>query len=119
MIANIDVKNDGLIDSRALLVGDAEKDEIKELFAKNRLPKIDIYKCGHHGSKNAIDDSLSKKLSPAITLVSVGAKNRYGHPSQKTLTSLEQAGSQIYRTDKQGTITCKFNVSFIDISTEK
>ena len=118
VIANIDIGKDGQIESRALLCGDAEKNEISEMLKKNRLPAIDIYKCGHHGSKNALEEDTAKKLSPSITLVSVGEKNRYGHPSQQTLNFLQNSGSKIYRTDQSGTITCSFS-SFVNISTEK
>ena len=66
-----------------------------------------------------LDVENAKTLSPKITLISVGAKNRYGHPNSKTIQMLESAGSQIYRTDQNGTITCKFIGSQIQIKTDK
>lgn len=118
-MASVDIGNDGEVESRSLLCGDAEKDEISSMIKKQRIPKIDIYKCGHHGSANALYEKNAKTLSPKITLISVGAKNRYGHPNSKTIQMLESAGSQIYRTDQNGTITCKFVGSQIQIKTDK
>ena len=118
-VANIDIGNDGIIESRALLCGDAEKDEIDSMFKKRRIPKIDIYKCGHHGSANALSDKGAKNLSPKVTIISVGAKNKYGHPNSKTIDLLKSTGSKIYRTDTSGTIVVNFNSASIDISTQK
>lgn len=101
------------------MCGDAEKEEIASMQKKSRIPKIDIYKCGHHGSVNALEEKSAKTLSPKITLISVGAKNRYGHPNAKTIEMLERTGSQIYRTDKNGTISCKFIGNQIEINTNK
>lgn len=119
VMANIDIANDDEIDARALLCGDAEYNEIDKMLSKGRIPKLDIYKCGHHGSKNALSDESVKKLDPKISLISVGSKNRYGHPANTTLQKLENCGSRIYRTDQQGTIDCKFNTKTIDITTDK
>ena len=89
------------------------------MISKKRIPKLDIYKCGHHGSANALEEKSAKFLAPKITLISVGAKNRYGHPNAKTIQMLESAGSIIYRTDKNGTVTCNFNGAKIEIKTDK
>lgn len=119
VIANIDLNNDGSIESRALLCGDAEKEEISQMLKYNRIPKIDIYKCGHHGSKNALEQNLADSIKPKISLISVGEKNRYGHPASSTISLLEKSGSKIYRTDKSGTIYCNFDYGQINIRTEK
>lgn len=118
-IASIDIGNDGIIESRVLLCGDAEKNEISNMLKLQRIPKIDIYKCGHHGSKNAINENDAKIISPKISLISVGAKNRYGHPAKNTLQILENAGSKIYRTDINGSISCNFNGNGFSLKTEK
>jgi competence protein ComEC len=45
-----------------------------------------------------------KKVMPEVAVVSVGAKNTYGHPNGDTLTRLDTVGAKIFRTDKMGTI---------------
>lgn len=42
---------------------------------------------------------------PQVVVISVGAHNPYGHPTEHALTLYQQEGAKIYRTDRQGTIT--------------
>lgn len=116
VLANYDVNHDDVIDASVLLCGDAEKNQINDMIKFNRLNKIDIYKVGHHGSKNAITQEDAIKLSPKISLFSVGANNRYGHPADTTLSYLNN--SRIFRTDKNGTVTCEIFISSINVTSE-
>lgn len=119
VLAKIDIDNDNKIDATALLCGDAEHEEIDQMQKSGRLQNVDIYKCGHHGSKNAISENSLAMLAPKITLISVGAKNRYGHPAKNIIEMLEKIKSQIYRTDEKGTITLNFYKDKIDINTSR
>lgn len=112
-----DVDGDGSTDWTALLVGDAERDQVKELLDTGAAEGVDIYKVGHHGSKNALDEQVAFALSPKISLVSVGAGNRYGHPAAKTLEILESAGSRVLRTDESGDVSCKLEPDRIVVET--
>ena len=42
--------------------------------------------------------------TPLISVIEVGQKNRYGHPTEATLNRLKAIGSAIYRTDENGTV---------------
>ena len=46
-------------------------------------------------------------LAPAV--ISCGADNKYGHPDKDTMDKLKSMEIQVYRTDKQGTITVTSN----------
>jgi competence protein ComEC len=48
-------------------------------------------------------------VSPEIAVISLGAKNSYGHPHGETIEKLENAGVIIYRTDVNGTIVISSN----------
>lgn len=65
---------------------------------------LEILKVGHHGSKTSTTTALVTQLQPQLAVISVGARNRYGHPSAQTLQALEQAGVPVQRTDQQGTV---------------
>ncbi len=114
--ATTDIDADGSPDVRALLVGDAEHEQLRELVDSGAIGAVDILKVGHHGSKNALTPELAEVLHPALSLVSVGRGNRYGHPAQVTLDYLSQAGSRIVRTDESGIVVCEFTKGGIAVS---
>ena len=68
-----------------------------------------ILKVGHHGSNSSTTDSFLARVNPEVAIISVGAGNSYGHPSNEVLTRLHSAGAEIYRTDEQGTIIVTTN----------
>lgn len=87
-----------------LLTGDAGDQAEKGLVAEGNLPDIDILKVGHHGSKYASTLEFLQAIHPKLAVISVGAKNRYGHPTAETLARLQQVGAQVRRTDLEGEI---------------
>lgn len=84
--------------------GDLEPEPQTALLQRGALHRVTILKMFHHGSKYQ-DFAALKKLSPAITLISVGSGNSYGHPALKTLDSLDQIGSKTFRSDLAGAIS--------------
>lgn len=117
LVADADLDGDGAPEWRALFTGDAERDQLRALIDAGLVGSVDLYKVGHHGSKNALDDEEAAVLAPRIALVSVGAGNRYGHPADETLDRLGAAGARICRTDEQGDVSCKLTDDGIDVRT--
>ena len=93
-----------------LFTGDASINTEKEILNKYNLPKIDILKVGHHGSKTSTSKALIKTINPKYSIISVGKNNKYNHPNKEVLNNLKK--SKIYRTDKQGGITVLLNNKF-------
>lgn len=89
---------------RILLMGDAGDQTEEEMLSMGDLPDIDILKVGHHGSKYASTLEFLQKIRPELAVISVGAKNTYGHPTSETLSRLEQVGATVRRTDLEGSI---------------
>ena len=87
-----------------LLMGDAGDQTEKVMLEMGGLPDVDILKVGHHGSKYASTMVFLEKVRPELAVISVGANNTYGHPTQETLDRLRQVGASIRRTDKEGSI---------------
>ena len=58
-------------------------------------------------------------FQPKLAVISVGAKNRYGHPDQDTLDILGKLGIKIYRTDEQGTIKVIIDQNSYKIETQR
>jgi len=90
---------------KILLTGDSGDQAEKVMIEQGNLPDIDILKVGHHGSKYASTLEFLEKIRPERAVISVGAKNSYGHPTMETLQRLEQVGAQVSRTDQEGTIS--------------
>lgn len=88
-----------------LFVGDAE--EPAERFYLNRYNYFldsDVLKVGHHGSITGSTEEFLRVVSPKISLVSAGIKNKFGHPSENVLLRLRELKSDIYRTDELGAV---------------
>jgi competence protein ComEC len=94
--------------TRFLLMGDAERAEEAWLVdhASSDL-KADVLKVGHHGSSTSSTDAFLKAVQPSLAVISVGADNIYGHPSQDVIASLARVGARTVRTDMVGTIVVR------------
>ncbi|MBX3311325.1 MAG: DNA internalization-related competence protein ComEC/Rec2 [Microbacteriaceae bacterium] len=85
-----------------LLLGDVGKVGQEEIMRQGLITNIDVLKVAHHGSKD-FSEKLNERLLPKISLIGVGAKNNYGHPTAKLLDSLKKTGdSWVVRTDLHG-----------------
>ena len=86
----------------AILMGDAGPPVQRWLVAGNAVGPAAVVKVPHHGSSAAFDEAFLNLLAPREAIVSVGASNRFGHPSAATLALLETAS--VHRTDLDGTV---------------
>jgi competence protein ComEC len=80
-----------------------------ETFAQADLGPIraDVLKVPHQGAATS-DLGWLAASAPSIAVISVGP-NTYGHPSPDVVSALEQAGARVLRTDRDGTITLRFD----------
>jgi competence protein ComEC len=90
-------------DSKILFTGDIGSKLEDYLLKKYGLKNIGILKVAHHGSKFSSSENFLKEISPKISVIEVG-KNSYGHPTKDVLNRLASIGSQIFRTDRDGTV---------------
>jgi competence protein ComEC len=82
-----------------LLTGDAEAESVP----MDPGP-IDVLKVAHHGSEDAGLPDLLDRSVPKLAVISVGAGNSYGHPTEATLSMLRSHEVPTLRTDRQGEI---------------
>ncbi len=68
------------------------------------LEAIDLLKVPHHGSKFGLTVDILDILNPKIAAISVGAKNKYGHPTPFILDLLKSFNIKTLRTDQIGDI---------------
>ncbi|WP_205470915.1 ComEC/Rec2 family competence protein [Nocardioides sp. SYSU D00038] len=88
---------------RLLLTGDLEPPGQAALARLVPGLEVDVLKVPHHGSRHQ-DLAWLSSLGAEQALVSVGADNDYGHPAPDLLTGLEDAGAQVWRTDRDGDV---------------
>ncbi|OGY68806.1 MAG: hypothetical protein A3H59_01145 [Candidatus Jacksonbacteria bacterium RIFCSPLOWO2_02_FULL_43_9] len=88
-----------------LFTGDISADTESQLLANNLIPDIDVLKVAHHGSKTSSSKEFITQAQPEIAVIMVGRDNSFGHPNARTLLTLNQAGSVVYRTDIDGDVT--------------
>ena len=88
-----------------LFTGDMEAKAEQAVLEGGYDIASDVLKVAHHGSLSSTSDAFLDAVSPDLAVISCGAGNDYGHPHEETLTKLEEAGIQIYRTDLSGNVT--------------
>ena len=94
-----------------LLTGDAENEGeaalLREIRARG-IAGITVLKVAHHGSRNSTPEEMLEQLNPALSVISSGRNNRYGHPHAELLERLQESGTYIMQTAQSGAITLTF-----------
>nr|WP_276512192.1 ComEC/Rec2 family competence protein [Cryobacterium roopkundense] len=89
--------------TRSIFLGDLGEEAQNALLRASPPGRVDVVKVAHHGSADQ-SDALYETLAARLGLVSVGADNSYGHPTQRLLDTLGRVGTQIERTDLEGLV---------------
>ncbi|MEW2352761.1 ComEC/Rec2 family competence protein [Spirillospora sp. NPDC029432] len=85
----------------ALLSGDAEPEAQRALAPG--VPPVQVFKVPHHGAR-AQDPAFFAAARAAVSIVSAGRDNDYGHPAPATLDLLRRHGMRVHRTDQEGDV---------------
>ena len=85
-----------------LFMGDATEQAQSDLLLAPSALATRVYVPPHHGAASAFAASLVQAVRPSAAVISVGAQNRYGHPTPETLAALGRVPT--YRTDRDGTV---------------
>ena len=88
-----------------LITGDLSAAAERQLLSNYDLPDLEVLIVGHHGSKYSTCTELLEATAPDVAVISVGAMNSYGHPTDQVLERLRAAGCRVYRTDLHGSVT--------------
>lgn len=102
-----------------LFTGDAEAKTEKALIDDGLNIDCDVLKVAHHGSSSSSSQSFLKTATPKYAAISVGENNIYSHPTESVISSLQNCGAQILRTDTDGDITFYVENREIRTVTEK
>ena len=112
MISDNAINNNSLVcklvykNFSTLFTGDieeiAEKAILSKYVNKQEVLNADILKVAHHGSKTSSIKEFINAVNPKYAVIGVGKDNKFGHPSEKTLETLNNKNVKVYRTDISG-----------------
>jgi competence protein ComEC len=91
-----------------LFLGDAHEAIENRLVARHGAALASNFlKVGHHGSRTSTGDSLLAAVRPDLAFISVGRRNRYGHPDPQVMARLRRYGVSVARTDESGSLVLR------------
>ena len=90
---------------RLLLTSDIQAEDEAGMLANypGRLA-ADVLLVPHHGSRTSSTADFVSAVGAKDVVISVGYRNRFGHPKAEVLERYESAGARIWRTDRDGAI---------------
>ena len=93
----------GVGNTAALLAGDVEPVAERRIIEQH--PHAELLKVAHHGSARVTSSDLLSAVQPRYAVISVGARNVYGHPRREVLERLQAAQVRTFRTDLTGAVS--------------
>jgi competence protein ComEC len=107
-------------DRVAILPGDAEHEAEHHLVQLFRSElKSDFLKVGHHGSRSSTSQEWLRAVHPRWAAISVGSRNRFGHPVPATEKRLLENGAVVLRTDELGSIQWETDGKNVSLRTSR
>jgi competence protein ComEC len=92
----------------ALLTGDAEAPAEHAMVMRYAASlHAQLLKAGHHGSRTSSTEEFVSAVHPDLVVISVGRRNRYGHPDADVLERYARHHVRVARTDREGTVTVR------------
>ncbi len=102
--------------SRAFLfMGDAGFVPEYELLMSGLNIKSDVIKIGHHGSKYSTSGAFLAAVAPRYAVISCGADNEYGYPSEEVLYIINNQGAQMFSTDTGQDVVFKTDGELLNV----
>jgi competence protein ComEC len=88
-----------------LFTGDAELEaELRMARRYESFLNADVLKAGHHGSATSSSRAFVERVAPDVTLISVGLRNKFRHPSVEVVQRFRTGGVVVQRTDHDGAV---------------
>jgi competence protein ComEC len=118
---NSDANNDSIVllvtdgDARVLFSNEPEA-SAQQVLLDDHLPiQAAVLNVPHHGAGTSIAPFLDA-VHATVAVVSVGP-NTYGHPVPWVLRELRRTGARVFRTDRSGDVTIRFEAGALLVRT--
>ncbi|NVI97730.1 MBL fold metallo-hydrolase [Myxococcus sp. AM009] len=102
-----------------LFTGDAEPDTEATLLRKPIDLTSTVLKVAHHGGRHSSTAGFLAAVKPKAAVISVGAKNDYGHPTPAVLERLRAVKATVFRTDQDGEVVATSDGNVVSLRAEK
>jgi competence protein ComEC len=102
-----------------LFMGDAEPETEAALLRKSLDFSATVLKVAHHGGRYSSTAPFLAAVRPQAAVISCGAGNDYGHPTQETLQRLGGVGARVLRTDQDGEVLAVSNGDTVTFTSSK
>jgi competence protein ComEC len=79
----------------ALLAGDIEAAQERQLIARQAPLRADLLLVPHHGSRTSSSSDFLAAVQPRWALVQAGYRNRFGHPAGEVLARYTAQGTKV------------------------
>jgi competence protein ComEC len=118
---NSDPNNDSLVllltygGDSVLFANEPEADAQQVMLDDHEPLTAEVLNVPHHGAGTSIFPFF-QAVHETIAIVSVGP-NSYGHPVPETLDELRTTGARVFRTDRSGDVTIRFEEPGIRVDT--
>lgn len=104
----------------ALLTGDIEARTEAALLARHGTElAATVMLPPHHGSRSSSSPEFIAGVSPRLTLISAGYRNRFGHPAAEVVERYAAAGIEMHRTDAEGALTVRLGHNGVVTTSER
>jgi competence protein ComEC len=100
-----------------LLAGEIEREIEADLLARNALPRSNVLKVAHHGSRTSTTEELLDRVRPSLAVVSAGFLNRYNYPHPEVCRRLAASHATLLGTNNWGLVSIRTDGSRIRADT--
>ncbi len=87
-----------------LVTGDIQAQAERRLLDAGQVGAVFAEIVPHHGSATSSTAPWVRATAPRVAFFSVGAANRFGHPSPRVLSRYRAIGALVLRTDRDGAV---------------
>ena len=102
-----------------LMSGDMDESMELQLLRHHRVPRVNVLKLGHHGSRFSTSPEWLRHIQPLFIWNSAGKNNRYGHPHPSVLNRLNSWRIPWLSTHQNGAIQMNVKKNQVSIITKQ
>lgn len=104
-----------------LLPADIGTETERHLLREDQKLQSTVLKVAHHGSDTSTSAEFLNEVHPLVAVISVGANNLFGHPSETVLSLLRQVTGEkrLFLTSRDGTVELITDGEKLWIQTER